>query len=269
MGTFSIAIGPGIGDAIITKSLLLNLQSNPINVEVYPSLLTCRGPNYKSFIDEFDQTVFSESPFRFHTSSIGAKFRSHWEMHEDGFKPSQISLADRLCKGKSIGGTYACLNMKVRLWDFDAFIKIADVFAKEILSLSKRVKLVLMGERTVEMNEEYVHHKDIFSLYPLLPSMNVLDLTVPALGIAAPSMVSLCQDCKYMAESRAAINVGYGGNSVLSAVVAPKTIILAARSLSCNVLNLANQQSSPLLKGLDRGVRICNNETFPSALNDV
>jgi len=233
MNNYELSMPIGIGDLIVSKSLLTSLKNTNVNMELGPACFQYRGPDYRKFVIEFVRNVFVEPMFRLHEDPIGRPYKDWPTLFHEGLSPTPLSLTQNLSKGKDLGKErYICLNTKVRGVYLDDFIKNKDRFSSIISSLSKKIHVVLIGERSIEFNLEYdksdqiFKKKQIFSIYEMLPKMDVSDMTVSQLGITSPSLEKLMQDSKYMCDASATINLGVGGNLVLSNAVCKKTINL-------------------------------------------
>jgi hypothetical protein len=90
----------------------------------------------------------------------------------------------------------------------------------------RHYKLVVLGEKVVEMNPEYQHYTDryIYSIYQDIMSHvgadRIVDLTFPALGITSPNLTQFLQDCLILNQAKFVITLGVGGNFCMATAVA-------------------------------------------------
>ena len=177
-----------------------------------------------------------------------------WVDLETKFKPSVVNLSSSLPFGKTKDfGPYVCLHMKVRGFDYRHLETITPAFLDCIRELSKKFKIVLLGEREIGMNKEYIIHgnSSIYSLYPIISAsgIEIIGLTVPEMGLTTPSLESFRIDCKYMAGAVTNINIGIGGNTIISS------------SLGKSISLQRNEEFA-------RELRNCWSKIFPNILTD-
>ena len=141
--------------------------------------------------------------------------------------PQKPNIDHLLCRGKllDINEPYIILTTKIRGISKKSLDRLLPQFWKEMLVLSDKYKIVIMGEKIVEENKEYKGNADIiYSIYNQiianLPANKIIDLTVPALGIQAPVVSKIQQDCLIMKHAKSIITFGIGGNLWLAAAVA-------------------------------------------------
>jgi len=240
MQEYNILLRLGIGDLICCKSLLLNLKDTVVNIGLNHNLIMYRGPNYYNFIDNLARLIFFDDQFRFSENPnypcLG------WEDLYKKLQPQPISLKKQLCSGNSFNDKYICLCTKIRGYDFNKFLIIKDYIIESLNSISDKFKIIILGEKIVEINKEYEFYKDIYSIYPYIDRIrNKIDFTIPKLGIITPEINKFRQDCLLMSESVITINIGIGGNVSISTSIS-KTINLFddKNSIHCNVKNYEN-----------------------------
>lgn len=138
-----------------------------------------------------------------------------------GMHPQKIDLAYLLCKGNSLnlGEEYIVITTKVRQVERNFFYPRSAELWKVLRRLSSKYKVVILGERVVEMRKEY-NASVVFGIYEQiisnLPADRVIDLTVPALGETVSNLKQVQQDCLIMNEAKFVITVGIGGNSCMA-----------------------------------------------------
>ena len=134
-------------------------------------------------------------------------------------------LTNELCVGEplTIVEDYIVITTKVKYFHLDKFKELAGPLKQTIIELSKKYKIVLMGEKVVEKNAESIKPVMKYSTYGfwkgVIPPASLVDLTVERLGLAAPELSKLQRDCVIMNNAKGVICFGYGGNLVLGAAV--------------------------------------------------
>ena len=108
--------------------------------------------------------------------------------------------------------------------------------------LSRKYRVIILGERKVEMRKEYdVDHirrgkPRPFGIYDdivrNIPKDRILDLTVPALGETVSDLSQIQQDCLIMKEAKFVVNFGVGGNFCLATSVADMSVCYRSDTLS-------------------------------------
>lgn len=234
MRRFSASIPIGIGDLIYIKAMFdpIKHDFSHINLNMSTFLLDDykkESSNHK-FVHDLSSLLFSESPY-----TINAEPAAYHPIEQIcinyGIAPQKPELAHILCKGTSLNleEPYIVINTKVRYMLQSALdTKIREFWAL-LNELSTKYKIVILGEREIEINPEYqVHNSNgvyIFSLYThilnnLTNHNRLLDLSIPALGITSPNLQHLQQDCLIMKEAKFVIQFGVGGSFCLSTAVA-------------------------------------------------
>ena len=97
------------------------------------------------------------------------------------------------------------------------------MFFETLKNVSKKYKIVVIGERAVEYNEEYTQHgsDQVYSIYndivTNIAKDRLVDLTVPSLGITTPNLENIRKDCSVFRDAKFTIMIGFGGAFCLSA----------------------------------------------------
>lgn len=145
--------------------------------------------------------------------------------------PQKATMPHLLCKGASLnlGEEYIVITTKIRYLDKKIFYPHSISLWQTLNELSKKYKIVILGERVVEMRKEYLSSQNsIFCIYDQiisnLPQERLVDLTVPALGETVSDLKQIQQDCLIMNEAKFVVNLGIGGNSCMSLASAKMTI---------------------------------------------
>lgn len=223
---YEVAINEGVGDVIVSRSMLMSLNDPKIKVALNYDVLRFKGGEcYRGFITEFSKIVFSgDDRFEFDPMTREYPKKTWADFWNDGLRPQYLDLSSVLCSGESLGcGPYVCLHTKVRGFPYS---EIREQYLRVLEDSSKKYKLVLIGEREIELNDEYkLPEVKVSSIYEDLKGLgNVMDLTIPKLGLTSPTIGQVRQDCKYMNEAKVNIVIGVAGNLSLSGCVGKKTI---------------------------------------------
>lgn len=175
------------------------------------------------YLDDIGKLLFSEQPYRIDLQSNRFFGDVNTLVRIINVNLHKADLRQYLCKGTSLGiGPYIVMTTKVRELSKSIFLPLSAQLWKTLQDLSKTYKIVILGEREVEMRKEYLSwsHSNIYSLYDQIianmPSDRIVDLTVPALGNTASDISKIQQDCLIMNEAKATITIGIGGNSGMS-----------------------------------------------------
>jgi len=227
MRIYQANIAQGIGDNIMSKSYA-DLAKNKYD-QIYfthhaPIVQKQKNnsPEYWKFLNELGELFFSEPPYIYNQGQF--QFKSAEGLIDDlniiPQKPELSVYKPLLCKGNSLNleEEYIVITTKLRYFDKSIFYKLSSQLWGTLKELSKKYKIVVLGERVVEMCQDYLDHgaNQIYGIYEQiianLPNDRILDLTVPALGITSPTLSQIQQDCLIMSEAKFVITLGIGGN---------------------------------------------------------
>lgn len=192
-------------------------------------LETCRDNDvkYKKFLDDIGKLFFSDPPYILNTGKYTR--RGQFALCKDYNLPVvKPNLKNILCKGSllNIEEEYIVITTKHRFFLRNYWNTISSKYWDTLNKLSKKYKLVILGEKVVEMSKEYAQHGSniTYSIYneiiANLPKDRVIDLTVQALGITSPELEKIQQDCLIMSEARFVIILGTGGAFCMATSVA-------------------------------------------------
>src|SRR5579864_3077033 len=231
MKTFGAKTPIGLGDLIYIKAMFepIKHEYESINLCLHTEITTRYGRNveYNSFVAEFSQLLFGEPPYK-----LGPNSYPYYRVDEiasaHGIKPCKPELSNILCSGTplDLGAPYIVMNTKIRSLPRSHLDVTVREFWSLMNSISEKYKIVILGEKVIEMNKEYQIYTEanIFSLYQSIldniPNDRLIDLTVPALGITSPNLKQLQQDCLIMNRAKCVINFGIGGGFCLATAVA-------------------------------------------------
>lgn len=185
--------------------------------------------NWNTLLQDLGKLFFSSSPYVLQDSStIGEAGSIEAITARYGIPPHKANLSNLLCKGNSLNiGEYIVITTKVREVPKNNFVPLIDNFMNTINTLSNKYKIVILGEREVEVRTEYNMEK-VFCLYDYiiknLSNDKILDLTVPGLGRNVSTLEHIQQDCLIMKEAKFVITVGVGGNFCMATSVANMVI---------------------------------------------
>jgi len=213
----------GLGDLIICKAMLMSVADPHVNVTLDESLLPLRGgESYRSFISDFSNLLFQGPKFVF--KGLAMRGSIGWDnLYCAGIRPTPLSPQNQLCEGgKPYDGKYVCVYTKVRDYDRGLFDRGQLAIRSALEAMARKYKVVVLGEREVERNAEYITltPRFVYSAYSLVSDLpGIIDLTIPRLGMTAPHINKFRQDCAIMAGAETTINIGVGGNLLISAAV--------------------------------------------------
>lgn len=230
--TLEFEICAGIGDNLVVRIFFDSIKQNYNRISISHSRAVInhyRGGDqrYYNFLSDLSKLIFSESPFYFDPRGKFPTIHTEKVITELASKPKLTNLHKTLCKGESLnlGEEYIVITTKVRCLNRTTFFPLSIQLWAMLRELSKRYKIVVMGERVVEISKEYKGlESSIFGIYEQIianiPSDRIIDKTVPALGITIPDIKNIQQDCLIMREAKLVVTLGIGGNFWLSAAVA-------------------------------------------------
>ena len=179
---------------------------------------------WDKYLNDIGKLFFSEPPYTINLNQypfldaqdLVKKFR---------LKPRKPELSHLLCDGKSLDiGEYIVITTKIREAPRNLLYPLFIELWGTLRQLSKKYKIVVLGERTVEMRKEYIGHSNtIFGIYEQIianiPSDCIIDLTVPALGETVSDLTQIRQDCLIMNEAELVVTLGVGGNFCMATAV--------------------------------------------------
>ena len=186
---------------------------------------------WTKYLNDLGKLFFSEHPYVL--EPVSRKFAGDAGHVVKLLKltPQKAEMAHLLCKGQSLnlGEEYIVITTKIRYLEKSIFYPKSIEFWRVLRKLSARYKIVILGERVVEMRKEYLSSQNsIFGIYDQIisnvPVERIIDLTVPALGETVSDLKQIQQDCLIMNEAKIVINFGVGGNSCMATSVAKMTI---------------------------------------------
>jgi len=233
MKTLGLSIAIGLGDAIFISAAINNIKQNYDNIYLNPLLELAEtyknnGIEYSEFFLNFLRLLCFDSKYIINDKSKSFPFvptenlfnnitpvvpRFSIQLHCDNYIP--------------ISEEYIVITTKIRQLHINLYKKTKDSLLNSLNKLSEKYKIVILGEREIEINNEYSHYgsKHIYNIYKdLITVNNILDLTIPKLGITVPNINQLKKDCTIMNKAKCVITLGCGGNFALASATAEKLI---------------------------------------------
>jgi len=252
MQKLEMSINAGIGDNLMVRVFFDSIKHN------YDQIIISHNkeiidywkdgdPKYYQFLNEFGSMLFTTTPYVF---SRCLQFPP-MNLHDGAHSIKTLNLVARkpdldhiLCQGSSLnlGEEYIVITTKIRGIERREFFAQSIHMWRALRELSKKYKIVILGERTVETSKEYGNNRNIiYGIYEQiianLPQDRVVDLTVPALGITVPNIDSIKQDCLIMKQAKFVITLAVGGNLWLAISVANTIGFRADNGVVNNYLN--------------------------------
>lgn len=226
MKKLEFLIAAGLGDNIILRMALDTVKHNYDEIRIAHNKGIVKDyrnddPKYFKFLDELGALLFSEPPYIFDHGDYPV-IQTYYTYSDLSIIIKNPKLEYLLAKGNSLNlnQEYIVITTKIRTLPKNVFNDISKNFWVILNDLSKKYKIVILGEKEIEGN----HPDDWFSIYneiiSNLPNDKILDLTVPALGVTAPELHKVQQDCLIMKEAKFVIANGIGGNVWMAAAVA-------------------------------------------------
>jgi hypothetical protein len=220
---------------------LIKNQYNQIRLGFYTPLfqsgLNTTSPDWPQkkqlwdkYLNDIGALFFSEPPYVLETNPGSFVGDVHGLIAKLNLRPQKPELGHLLCKGNSLNiGEYIVITTKVREMQRYQFDQIATQFWNIINEISKKYKVVILGEKMVEMRKEYmILNPRPFGIYEdiirNLPPERIVDLSVSALGETVSDLTQIQQDCLTMKEAKFTLSFGCGGNYCLSSAVSDMAI---------------------------------------------
>lgn len=235
---YELTIAVGLGDAILISSALHQVKHKYENIYVnvnWPLAKNFKNNEigYSKFYKDLLTIVFDDPKFIIDDPSKNPPKKDMNGLMKDGIFPVLPRYKDKLTSKtikQDIEKPYIVLTTKIREFSRTKYESSKQKIFDELNRLSSLYNIVVMGERFVEMNNEYKIHGDqkIYGIYSDIKNClhKFTDITIPKLGIEAPTIENLKKDCSIMSEAEAVITIGAGGNFCLGLAVAKKIISL-------------------------------------------
>lgn len=234
-------IATSLGETIYTKHNLDLIKHNydRIDIGFYIPLLdqlnnTENWSNNKQlwhkYLNDIGNLFFGEKPYNFNLNSAFYGGNAEMILKKIRISPSKPELSHLLCKGEPLNiGDYIVITTKVRNNNKYIFYPKSIEMWKILRKISEKYKIVILGERKVEMRQEYNNDKnEIYGIYDdiicNLPKDKLIDLTIPSLGETVSDFSKIQQDCLIMHQAKFVLLIGIGGNFCMSTAVANMSI---------------------------------------------
>jgi hypothetical protein len=219
----------GIGDILYLKSSLDAIRNDHQEIKIYPATglikWSQRNADYATFTNDLCKLLFSELPYQL--VETGPEFKSMEEVFADHRMSVIKPTLPQLCSGESLNiEPYLAITTKVRYFP-----------KRDLKPLWKALndlpyKIVILGEREVEMNHEYRNDNrngpTVYSIYEEIRASisadKLFDHTIPSLGITSPKLDQFQLDRLIMSEAKCMITLGIGGNFTTGMAVSKKLI---------------------------------------------
>lgn len=209
-------------------AILLNFQTSN-----WKTCLHTEAPDWNQkkilwdqYLEEIGKLFFGEPPYLLGRASNKWGGDIQLTLKKLGVPPQKAEMGHLLCKGTSLnlGEAYIVITTKIRYIKKTFFYPHSIELWNVLRKLSTKYKIVILGEREVEMRKEYLSSRDsIFGIYDQiianLPADRLVDLTVPALGETVTNLEQIQQDCLIMKEAKFVITLGVGGNFCMATSV--------------------------------------------------
>jgi len=208
----SVKLKMGLGDIIISHSQLWSIKNR------YKKIYVSRRPGWE-FQKEFMELIFTDPKFIIVEENKTQKFERQKFLHQFGNPlPDQKIFVPVLCTYdySDIKNTYIVISTKVRGYRIDRWKELKPILIKNLLGLSKKYSIMLIGEKTIYEGKPedpiYTIYDDLKNNLPIID--NTSDDLLPF------SIDNIKKDCSLMHYAKKTICVGRGGNVILAYAVA-------------------------------------------------
>jgi hypothetical protein len=233
MAVFGMSFSLGIGDIIYIHNIMEN-EKHKFDLiylsPMWPLIDIWRNgtQEYKVFADKLIKTLFTDPKYIIAYSTDLPHISSWSLVNNSGMKITKPNL-DVLCdKQIEINEPFIVITTKVREFHISFFNDVREQFLQTLSALSNKYKIIVIGEREIEMNTEYTTRgaHDVYCIYDAIKNSGIdfTDMTVPKLGLTIPDLEKIKYDCSLMKKANAVITFGIGGNFVLAAGCAQKLV---------------------------------------------
>jgi len=234
-GIYRVKINMGIGDMIYARGVLDKQKNNFKQVHISPNLdgyNTYRQPNTDDMDFSFKllNHLFKPPYYKIDKPNLEYPHRLSYLFYTfDKLPLHKANLADELCEGKPLyySKPYILIPTRVRGCLYKDYLKIKEEFLSYIKILSKKYKIVLVGERElIEYREQVtlMEHNIMFLIYNdiknTVPHNRLLDLTFKNINsIHTNRFEKFKQECLYMKNAKYNIVLGVGGPFCIATAV--------------------------------------------------
>lgn len=233
MTKIDLSVGPAVGEIIFIKTLLDQWKGtyDTINISFYRHFVNqFRGTyaeQYWKFINEYGKLFFSEPPYKLTEKQFQMIYAEDLTTKYN-LIPKVEDYSHILCHPTYKHGLtdYIVITTKMRLIPRNYYItQLKDKLFQALKAASQKYKIVIVGERIIEMNSEYQDHGPnmIYTIYDdiikNIPRERIIDLTVPGLGITVPSIEQIKKDSLIFHDAKFVIVIGFGGHFCIASAV--------------------------------------------------
>jgi len=239
----------GIGDLLICLSYI-KLHYNEYEkfhiVLNYDIIKIWRNDSQsiKKFTKDISEIIFNDPKIILYEFNVNNDYSEYigtgilqvnlW--HEYNFRPCNLEhiIKDFKCekifiKDKELNFPFFVLNTKVRLEKYDYYLSYKDKFYNLLNKLSYKYKLLLMGERKIPMNKEYLEEPSDIKTFLLYEDIinninkeNIIDNTKEDL-LHENNINDFLRDCYLINKSNFSIFLGMGGAPLITMSFSKKT----------------------------------------------
>jgi hypothetical protein len=240
MKKIATSICLGLGDNIVARMVFdtIKHEYDSIKITHDKNVMVSYKRNdhpYVKFLGDVGRLLFTEPPYSFDMNGNYPPIHTYNTISSIPVNARCKHLQHLLCHGipLDINEEYIVITTKIRSIPRKKFFPVSIQLWRVLQQVSKKYKIVVMGEREVERNVEYTNMNDwVYGIYDQIisniPADRIVDLTVPALGITAPEVTKIQQDGLIMQKAKLVITLGLGGNVWLA--VATSSRIIGYRS---------------------------------------
>ena len=234
---YNVKINMGIGDVLMARGILDAQKDKFSKVYVSPNYDTFKGTRNATnsdieFTEELMRMVLKPPYYNLVFENTDYEERYSYTFGKYNKFPTRVTdLSEILCEGVPLDiGTYVVVTTRVRELpkkEYDEQIK--DGFLKRLSKISKKYKVVIIGERKIsdipEHKELIEQRERLYSIYDdIIGTLNknrVVDLSFDNLKERDnDKMKTFKQDCLYMKNAKYTIVLGNGGNACVALYVA-------------------------------------------------
>lgn len=237
MKEISTSICLGLGDNIVARIIFDTVKQEYSAIRISHDQNIMRIYNrgdigYRTFLRDIGRLFFTEPPFIFSETTTYQPIHTFNTIQNLPNRPVSHNLQHLLCRGTplDLGEEYIVISTKIRGISKKKFLPLSAQLWRTLQNVSQKYKIVVVGEREVERNMEYTQLStdNVYEIYSHImaniPSDRVVDLTVPALGNTAPTLVKIQQDGLIMQQAKCVITFGLGGNVWLAIATSNRVI---------------------------------------------
>jgi hypothetical protein len=215
----------GIGDILHFKQILDSVKHRYDKINITFCTDTIKGfkddyDGYYLFMSKLFDSIFLEDPYvRNDSITVNGTSPVMFSFY-NGIKPEIPYLEKYFTQGKE-KEDYVVVLTKIRGMVHEVYSSFKYEYLNLLNSISKKYKILLLGEKVTGLNKEYQllgGSRFVYSIYEDLISNieNYIDLTVDELGITSPNYENFIKDCDIMNRAKHVISLSTGGNTSLA-----------------------------------------------------